>query len=371
MEHCYLKGPPRFYSLKIVDIPTTRYGIQPSISKTSKNITNCLLEIWRRLGIPDRMQVDNALGFHGSNRHPGSMGLLIRMCLYNNVEPWFIPMAEPWRNGTVEHFNNFYRQMFPNKVFMTSKNKLDSESLAFGQRHNSSYRYSKTGGKTPLKVLAERNAVLRFPEYDQIPKAWHEKPATGKYHLVRLIRSDLRINLFNEHFPLPPELEYEYVVATVDVKEQKLKLFSNKKQVEQYDHKMRLSCLQFPGIFFVNDVVALNTYPLKRGPKKVLASLGIVAKHQASHCCFRPLSQIPLSEQDISTQKYRTRQGGLTCTESKSGPSKFTSRTLPTATAQAFPRPRSDRCRSSSSKHGPALSSATVGTFALTLSHPS
>ena len=129
--------------------------------------------------------------------------------------------------------------MFLKKVFMTSEKELDSEALAFEQRHNSSYRYSKTGGKTPLKVLAERNAVLRFPEYDQIQKAWREKPATGKYHLVRMIRSDLRINIFSEHFPVPPELEYEYVVATVDVKEQKLKLFSNKKQVEQFDYKIR------------------------------------------------------------------------------------------------------------------------------------
>ena len=129
--------------------------------------------------------------------------------------------------------------MFLQKVFMTSENELDSGSLAFEHRHNSSYRYSKTGGKTPLKVLAERNAVLRFPEYDQIPKAWHEKPETGKYHLVRLIRSDLRINIFNEHFPVPPELEYEYVVATIDVKEQKLKLFNDKKQFEQFDYRMR------------------------------------------------------------------------------------------------------------------------------------
>jgi len=236
---CYLKGPIRFYSLNVIDMATARCGVQSSKLKVSGCVMECLLKIWCRLGIPDKIQVDNALTFHGSNRHPRGLGLLIRMCLHNNVEPWFIPMAEPWRNGTVEHFNNFYRQMFLKKVFMTSEKELDSEALAFEQRHNSSYRYSKTGGKTPLKVLAERNAVLRFPEYDQIQKAWREKPATGKYHLVRLIRSDLRINIFSEHFPVPPELEYEYVVATVDVKEQKLKLFSNKKQVEQFDYKIR------------------------------------------------------------------------------------------------------------------------------------
>jgi hypothetical protein len=46
---------------------------------------------------------------------------------------------------------------------------------------------------------------------------------------VRLIRSDLKINVFNKLFPVPPELEHEYLIATIDVKEQKLKLFGNKK----------------------------------------------------------------------------------------------------------------------------------------------
>jgi hypothetical protein len=33
----------------------------------------------------------------------------------------------------------------------------------------------------------------------------------------------------------------EYVVATIDVKEQKLKLFLDKKQVEEFDYKLRLT----------------------------------------------------------------------------------------------------------------------------------
>ncbi|NLA90096.1 MAG: hypothetical protein GX843_00405 [Synergistaceae bacterium] len=80
-----------------------------------------------------------------------------------------------------------------------------------------------------MKVLGERNPVLRFPDVDKIPGSWREKPETDRYHLVRLIRSDLKINVFNKLFPVPPELECEYFVATIDVKEQKLKLFGNKK----------------------------------------------------------------------------------------------------------------------------------------------
>jgi len=35
------------------------------------------------------------------------------------------------------------------------------------------------------------------------------------------------------------ELQYEYVVATIDVKEQKLKVFLNSSQVEEFNYQLR------------------------------------------------------------------------------------------------------------------------------------
>lgn len=40
-------------------------------------------------------------------------------------------------------------------------------------------------------------------------------------------------------FPAPPESQYEYVVATIDVKEQKLKLFLDTIQIEEIDYRLR------------------------------------------------------------------------------------------------------------------------------------
>jgi len=65
------------------------------------------------------------------------------------------------------------------------------------------------------------------------------KPTTGRYHLVRLIRSGLKTNIFGELFQVPPELMYEYIVATINVKDQKLQLFLGKSQIEEYDYKLR------------------------------------------------------------------------------------------------------------------------------------
>jgi len=94
-------------------------------------------------------------------------------------------------------------------------------------------------GTTPLKALAASNAKLRFPTEEEPPKHRLKKPEIGKYHVVRPIRSDLKLNIFGECFSAPPETMLEYVVATIDVKEQKLKLFLDKKQIEEFDYKMR------------------------------------------------------------------------------------------------------------------------------------
>jgi putative transposase len=235
---CYLKGPLRFYGLNVVDLSTVRCGLHPSGSKAGQCLNDGFWEIWKRIGIPERVQVDNAMSFFGSPRHPRGMGPLIRLCLHTSIEPWFIPMAEPWRNGKVEWFNDLYQQKFLGKVMMTTADELKAGTLAFEQRHNSTYRYSKLGGETPLKALAGAKVKLRFPENETAPSCL-KKPEVGHYHLVRLIRSDLKLNVFGEIFPIAPELKLEYVVATIDVKEQKLKVFLDKTQVDQFDYQLR------------------------------------------------------------------------------------------------------------------------------------
>jgi putative transposase len=144
-------------------VATGRGGIDPLSGKDSQNIINGFWRIWLRLGIPENLQVDNELSYHGSHRHPHGMGALIRLCLYLGIELWFIPMADPWRNGVIEKFNDHYEQKFLNKVTMTSFDELVAGSLAFENRHNTRYRYSKLGGKTPLMTLTNTKAKLSFP----------------------------------------------------------------------------------------------------------------------------------------------------------------------------------------------------------------
>jgi putative transposase len=233
----HLKGPFRFYSLNAVDIRTGRCAVEPLQSRKGQSIIDGFWAIWARMGIPENIQVDNEMSFFGSPTHPRGMGPLIRLCLHHNVEPWFIPPSEPWRNGVIEKFNDHYQQKFLNKITMATEADLKQASLGFEHKHNSCYRYSKLRGQTPMQSLARANKPLKFPD-QEAPQYPLKKPKKGAYHLVRYIRSDSRLNIFGEMFPVSAELQYEYVVATIVVKEQKLKLFLADDQVDEFNYRL-------------------------------------------------------------------------------------------------------------------------------------
>jgi len=232
---CYLKGPLRFYSLNALDVASRRCAIEAMIYR--KDVYLSVWNAWKRLGIPRFAQFDNALEFCGSRQYPRGMGQVIRLCLRYGVQPVFIPSGEPWRNGHVEKFNDHWNKMFYSRVPMQTEQELKGESLEFETRHNNSWRYAPLDGKTPLAFLKESRTKLKFPSEPRPKKL--DKPEKGKYHVMRFIRSDLNLDIFGEKFPMPQELQYEYVQATINVAAEILQVCHNNIQVADFSYKMR------------------------------------------------------------------------------------------------------------------------------------
>jgi transposase InsO family protein len=236
---CYLSGPVRFYSLHSVDVATRRCGIEPLLTRSAQPTLDALWATWMRLGMPRHQQVDNEMVFYGSQTHPRGMGSLIRLCLLHRIEVWFIPPGEPWRNGIVEKFNDHWQQKFKDRVPMHSEAELRQQSPVFEQRHNTLYRYSPLGGKTPAAALAASGVALRFPPTAQAPRHPLPKPEQGRYHLVRFIRNDGVLDIFGEKFSTPPAAAYEYVRATVDVRRQRLLVFLDDVLIDEHPYNLR------------------------------------------------------------------------------------------------------------------------------------
>lgn len=205
----YLDGGVRFYALNTVDLAPRRAGIEIVTDKSDQAVAGGLVALWRRLGVPLRAKFDNGGPFIGAR----GLGLVARVCLHNGVTPVYIPAGEPWRNGTVERFNDTFDKRFFRAERFSSRAALEQRALAFERFHNAHHRYAATGGRTPDEHAA--TAALRPPrELDELPEGW---PDAGRVEFIRFIRSDRKLRLMRRAFEMPAGVVYEYVTAVLDL----------------------------------------------------------------------------------------------------------------------------------------------------------
>ena len=233
----YIKGDGRFYSLNIIDLYSHRVYVEAQRTKEDDKIAQTLLRCWKAMGLPDFLQMDNELSFRGSNRYPRAFGLVLRLCLNYGIEPVFIPIGEPWRNGVIEHFNDTYDKKFYQRQWFSSYAMLKRQSKNFQTFHNRHHRYSCLKGKTPLEVIATEKFEpvtlgpnTRLPEIRQIPD--------GNISLIRFIRSDRKLDIFGENFEMPKDLVYSYVRAMIVTEIHALQVYLGDELVVVFEYSL-------------------------------------------------------------------------------------------------------------------------------------
>ncbi|HVA31205.1 MAG TPA: integrase core domain-containing protein [Gaiellaceae bacterium] len=205
----HLDGGVRFYALNAIDRASHRCGIEVVPSISDEQVADALLALWGRLGLPDRLQLDNGGPFVA----PKGLGLIVRLCLQQGVTPRFIPAREPWRNGTVEHFNDTFDKRFFRQERFSSLAHLVERSRDFETFHNANHRYRATNGRTPTESAADSSPRRPRP-LAELPAGW---PAAGRVEFVRFIRSDRKLRLLNRAITMPETIVYEYVTAVLDL----------------------------------------------------------------------------------------------------------------------------------------------------------
>lgn len=230
----YLKTDGRFYSANIIDAYDRRCSVNPIRRQTRVDMSQALIRSWQTLGIPAYLQLDNKMTMRGSNRYPHSFGLVIRLSLSLDIQPIFIPLNEPWRNGIIERFQNVFDKMFFRTQYFGSFSYLVEQARGFETFHNQNHRYSTMKGKTPLEKASKE---LKYLQKNFIlPKKLSIVP--GYIHLIRFIRSNRILDIFGEKFSMPMEVEYEYVWATIDTVKGKLFVYHDSELVDEYTYPL-------------------------------------------------------------------------------------------------------------------------------------
>jgi len=220
-----------------MDIFSHQVYIESQRTKEDRQVASSLLRCWKAIGPPDFLLLDNELSFRGSNKYPRSPGLVIRLCLYFDIQPVFVPIREPWRIGVIEKFNDTYNKKFFRRQWFNSYFHLKRQSKNFQRFHNKHHRYSCLKGKTPLVVIRNSNfkpvtigANTKLPQLDEVPG--------GNIILIRFIRSNRLLDIFGEKFKVSKNLVYSYVKAVIVTQIGLLQIYLGDELVETFEYQL-------------------------------------------------------------------------------------------------------------------------------------
>lgn len=205
----HLDGGVRFHALCQIDMASHDAGIEIVTDRGDQRVLEAFYSLWERHGLAARLQLDNG----GPFVSPTGLGEVVRVFLHQGITPVFIPPREPWRNGTIEHFNDTFQRRFFRQERFNGLDHLVERTLAFERFHNSQHRYSSTGGRTPQQTTPAAEPRTPLPARE-IPAGW---PEHGRVEFIRFIRSDLRLRVLGRAIPMPDGSAYQYVTATLDL----------------------------------------------------------------------------------------------------------------------------------------------------------
>jgi putative transposase len=199
----------RFHALNQIDVCSHHAGIEIVADRGDERVVGALHALWRRHGVPGRIQFDNG----GPFTSPTGVGEVVRVCVHQGAVPVFIPPREPWRNGTIERFNDTFDKRFFRQERFADRTQLAIRAGAFEAFHNSQHRYQATDGRAPDETVPAKHRRDPLPT-EAIPAGW---PAAGRIEFIRFIRSDHKLRLLGRAIQMPDGHAYQYLTATLDL----------------------------------------------------------------------------------------------------------------------------------------------------------
>jgi putative transposase len=242
MQELDFKGPfylrdhsHKYYLVALRDKLSKKTALHALANKGMDAILDFLVTAWQTLGCPKRLKMDNCLDFRGSNLYPRSPSKLVRVCLDLGVQPVFIPLREPWRNGVVENLNGLLNRFLLHLHTFETEKQLHKAVQRLETAINTTHRLPALQGRTPQEFAA--HARLRYPpaHYD-----WRKRDlrlVKGHVTFLRLVRKSGRITLTaKDKFLIGKKYQWQYVMAIVDVAKKRLNVISKSKHLKSFTY---------------------------------------------------------------------------------------------------------------------------------------
>lgn len=245
LQQVDLKGPiylanqsQKHYILALRDFASKGVAVDAATDKQGQTMVDFLVSAWQRRGLPDVLQMDNAMTFRGNARYPRSFSQVVKVCLDLDVEPLFVPPAEPWRNGFIENFNGLIVRLLLDCAQFDNITDLQAGAHKLEHTVNTSHRLTALDGKTPDEFVED--APRRFPpaDYDR-HRSDDLQLSKGFISFIRMVRKSGRITLIgDDKFDIDPDLKWHYVLARIDVAAQTLSVYHADELLKSFDYAL-------------------------------------------------------------------------------------------------------------------------------------
>lgn len=230
IEELAFRGGLQFCVLTGISLHGRLPAAFPDTRRTTAAVCGALVRHWRRYGLPDYVQFDNGVVFHGPHRHPDTVGRVVRLCLSLGIVVVFAPPREHGPQNAIESFNARYQQ----KVWRRF-DWIDIADLRKG-----SDRYLTAVRRYHAQTIADAPARRPFPddwEFDV------DAPLRGTIIYLRRLDDDGCARVLGHNFPVDPAWAQRLVRAEVRLNRSQIVFFGLSRRAPR--QQPRLSVIRF------------------------------------------------------------------------------------------------------------------------------
>lgn len=218
----HLRGGTPIENFHTIDLYSHAVCLTQHLDKSSLTARAHLLRSWAQLGRPPLQQFDNESTFSGGPTHRRVLGQVVRLCLYCQVEPFFVPVYEAKRNHQVETFHSLWVAGFWSRKEFGSLAEVHREAPLFLRWYRSEYRPPALQGRTVAQVRRGfYPPVLTSPLPRLIPGG-RLPLCGGRIHIMRKVDAQGAVKFCNETWVVGKRWMGEYVRATIDTARQQV-----------------------------------------------------------------------------------------------------------------------------------------------------
>jgi transposase InsO family protein len=210
----YLKGRShRYYIWAGKDVFDGAVCLRLACSRRMDEVLWFLGECWKDLGIPERVQLDNARELSGWGPAARALSRVIRLCLRFGVGPVFIPAGEPQFNGSVENFNGWFQPRLFDRRY-TRPGDLRRELARLQEAVNTQHVHPRLRGQTPAQH--RRGLRLRKLPASFVVPTERQKLAVGRVTFIRRVSPAGTVTVLSQSYRVGKRHRGLYLRLVVD-----------------------------------------------------------------------------------------------------------------------------------------------------------